>query len=75
MYLIFIRFCSVFEDALCISVSEVLTHLVTMNNVLNVALVCLKELFQHLLDGLRKSNNTLEQGVSCKGIKAGAFRI
>jgi hypothetical protein len=53
--LIFIRFCGVFKDALCTSVSEALTDLVTMNNVLKAVLVCFKELFQHLLDGLRKT--------------------
>jgi hypothetical protein len=58
--LIFIRFCSVFKDALCTSISEALTDLVAMNSVLKAALDCFKELFQHLLDGLRKPNKTLD---------------
>jgi len=57
--LIFISFSSVFKDALCTSVSEVLTELVAMNNVLKAALVRFKELSQHLLDGLRKPHKNL----------------
>jgi len=50
--LIFLCFCSVFKDAVCTSVSEVLKELGTMNNILKAALVRFKELSQHLLDGL-----------------------
>jgi hypothetical protein len=59
-FLIFILFCGVFKDALFTSVYEVLTDLVTVNNVLKAAIVCFKEPFQHLLDGLRKSHKTLD---------------
>ena len=58
--LIFISFCSVFKDAVCTSVSEVMTELVTMNNVMKAAVVRFKELSQHQLDGLRKPHKTLD---------------
>jgi len=52
MFFYIYSFCSVFKGALFTSVSEVLTELVTMNNVVKAALVFFKKLFQHLLNGI-----------------------